>query len=73
MRRKSDFIIGAAIAAVAIFSIVMLLAFRIKISQLEDEKNSIEAEMSSYKERINELENELYLANDDIFNKINED
>lgn len=72
MRRRNDFIIKAAIVAVAIFSVVMLLAFRIKISQLEDQKSSIEAEMSLYKQKIDELEGELGLSDSDFLNRVDE-
>lgn len=59
MRNKNSFIINAIIIAVAVFAIVALILLRVKVTQLLDQKTALEAEMSSYQERIAQLEEEL--------------
>ncbi len=54
--KSNEFLLKIAIVAVAIFAMVALLVMRIKISELNKELVSLENEISSYKEQIDELD-----------------
>ena len=61
MSKRADFIFKIAIIAVAIFSIVALIVLRNEINNLQAEREQERKEMSSYQERIKELEEKLIL------------
>lgn len=56
--KKNDFLLKIALAAIAIFAIVALLIMRIKISELNSELVSLQSEVSSYAEQIEEMTGE---------------
>lgn len=73
MRKKSDIWVSIAIAAAAIIAILALIALRIKLGQLETEKQAIESQMSSYEDRIAELEDALSLSDSEFLEKYDKD
>ncbi|MBQ0125177.1 MAG: hypothetical protein KBS59_02495 [Clostridiales bacterium] len=71
--KKSDIWVSIAIAAAAIIAILALIALRIKLGQLETEKQAIESQMSSYEDRIAELEDALSLSDSEFLEKYDKD
>lgn len=59
MTKRSDFFIKIAVVAVAIFAVTMLILMRVRISQFETEREELIVEMSSYEQKIKELEEKL--------------
>ena len=70
MRRKNNVLAVSAIIAFAIFAVITLLALRIRINQLVDEKNILENEISSYKEKISELEEDMFMPDNEFLDEI---
>ena len=70
MRRKNNVLAVSTIIAFAIFAVITLLALRIRINQLVDEKNILENEISSYKEKISELEEDMFMPDNEFWDEI---
>lgn len=73
MSKRADFIFKIAIIAVAIFSIVALIVLRNEINNLQAEREQERKEMSSYQERIKELEEKLILPDYEFSKKNTEE
>ena len=73
MRRKNNVLVVSTIIAFAIFSVITLLALRIRINQLVEEKNILENEISSYKEKISELEEDMFKPDNEFLNGIDQE
>lgn len=69
MRRQNNVLVVSTIIAFAIFAVITLLALRIRINQLVDEKNILENEISSYKEKISELEEDMFMPDDEFLDE----
>lgn len=72
MSKKSDFLLKIAVVAVAIFAVTMLIMMRVRINQFQTEREELREEMSSYEQRIKELEEKLTSPDSEFSNKYEE-
>lgn len=59
MSKRSEFLLKIAVVIVAVFAVVMLIVMRVRINQFQTEREELREEMSSYEQRIKELEEKL--------------
>jgi len=64
--KRSDFLLKLAVAAVAVFAVVMLIVMRVRINQFQTEREELREEMSSYEQRIKDLEEKLTMPDSEF-------
>lgn len=59
MSKRSEFLLKIAVVIVAVFAFVMLIVMRVRINQFQTEREELREELSSYEQRIKDLEEKL--------------
>ena len=66
MSKRSEFLLKIAVVAVAILAVVTLIVMRVQINKFQTEREELKEEMSSYEQRIKELEEKLTMPDSEF-------
>ncbi|MBP0990668.1 MAG: hypothetical protein J5874_05785 [Oscillospiraceae bacterium] len=72
MSKRSDFLLKIAVVAVAVLAVVTLIVMRVRINQFQTEREELREEMSSYEQRIKELEERLTMPDSEFSSELQE-